>query len=297
MNAQIIPRLDWSDVPFLLAVCEHGSLSAAARALGVNHSTVFRRVEIVEAKLGVRLFERQPRGYAMTAAGEYFLDKASKLCAGMNEIELHLGGQDLRLEGRLAITTTDSLLHVLTPVIAKFQDSHPKVELHISAETRGLDLARREADIAIRPTDQPPEFWVGRKLGPVAMGVYATQAYWDTIKEEPDFIPRWITLRQEISQSPMSKLATACMPKGAPVTVMGSLMGLYDMVCSGVGIAAMPCYLAHSNPNLVCIEKPEHGSAWGVWLLAHPDVRRSARVHALYEFLSLKLPFEFFDPK
>ncbi|MEO1025822.1 MAG: LysR family transcriptional regulator [Pseudomonadota bacterium] len=100
-------------MPYLLSVCEAGSLAGAARMLGVNHSTVFRRIEAVEARLGVRLFERLARGYVMTPAGERFYERAIVLCGGMDEIERDLGGRDLRLEGPLTVTTTDSLLHCL----------------------------------------------------------------------------------------------------------------------------------------------------------------------------------------
>ena len=118
--------LEWSDIPFVLAVCEAGSLSAAARNLGVNHSTVFRRIEGVEARLGVRLFERLSQGYVMTPAGELFFEQAQGLRDGLNGIQRELGGQDLRLEGTLSITTTDSLLQYLTQSSLSFRISTPK---------------------------------------------------------------------------------------------------------------------------------------------------------------------------
>ena len=148
MNAQ---TLNWSDIPFVLAVCETGTLSGAARTLGVNHSTVFRRIESVESNLGVRLFERLSHGYVMTPAGEHFYRNGLQLRGGMDSLRRELGGQDLRLEGILTVTTTDSLLYCLTPIFLAFQNQYPDVELRILSESRPLNLTQRDADIALRP--------------------------------------------------------------------------------------------------------------------------------------------------
>lgn len=125
-KSRVNQNLEWADMPYLLCVCEAGSLAGAARMLGVNHSTVFRRIEAVEKRLGVRLFERLARGYVMTPAGEHFYERGIQLCGGMDEIERELSGQDLRLEGPLTITTTDSLLHCLSSLFAQFQQNAPR---------------------------------------------------------------------------------------------------------------------------------------------------------------------------
>ncbi|MEM7045826.1 MAG: LysR family transcriptional regulator, partial [Pseudomonadota bacterium] len=188
MKAQ---KLDWSDVPYVLAVCEAGSLSAAARMMGVNHSTVFRRVEGVEARLGVRLFERLSHGYVMTPAGEHFYQRALSLRDGMNRIQLEIGGKDLRLEGDLTVTTTDSLLSCLAPVFSAFQEKHPDVDLRLLSDARALDLMQRDADIALRPTCHPPEHWIGRKLSPILCATYAHERYWRTTESRPAEDQRW----------------------------------------------------------------------------------------------------------
>ena len=287
MKAQRAPslqKLDWSDVPYILSVCEAGSLAGAARMMGVNHSTVYRRVEGVEDRLGVRLFERQSHGYVMTAAGELFYQRAIVLCDGMNSIEMSLAGQDLRLEGELTVTTTDSLLYHLTPVFLAFQREHPDVELRLLSDARSLDLMQRDADIALRPTRIPPEHWVGRKLLPVASAVYAAQGY--LARQLPRTEQRWVTLDDDLYRSPMSQLTRARIPDGVPVTVVNSVMGVFDMVRSGLGVGALPCYLAEGRQELVRLEEPDDEFSWDLWLLAHPDVRRSARVHAFFDYAS-----------
>ena len=157
----------------------------ASRVLGVNHSTVFRRIEGVETRLGVRLFDRQSHGYVMTPAGELFYERARTLCEGMNGIEMALAGKDLRLEGKLTVTMTDSLLHWLTPVFQGFQEQHPDVELRILSDAQSLDLMQRDADIALRPTPNPPDHWVGRKLLPIHCALYAHEDYWRAVESRP----------------------------------------------------------------------------------------------------------------
>lgn len=286
MKAQRLQNLDWSDVPYILSVCEAGSLAGAARMMGVNHSTVFRRVEGVEARLGVRLFDRQSHGYVMTPAGELFFRRASILCDGMNSIEMALAGKDLRLEGRLTVTTTDSLLHCLTPVISNFQEQHPDVELRLLAGAESLDLMQRDADIALRPTQNPPEHWVGRKLSPIVCATYAHEDYWNTAKALPPSQHRWVVLDDDLYRSPMSQITRLRKAEDAPVTVVNTLMGVFDMVRSGLGIAALPCYLEEACGGLVRVHEPDERSKWDLWLLAHPDVRRSARVHAFFDYAS-----------
>ncbi|MEM6987731.1 MAG: LysR family transcriptional regulator [Pseudomonadota bacterium] len=283
-RARHAQQLDWSDMPFVLSVCEAGSLAGAARMLDVNHSTVFRRIEGVEARLGVRLFERKSHGYVMTPAGELFYERAIVLCEGMNQIELELGGRDLRLEGPLTVTTTDSLLHVLSPVFSQFQEDHPDVELRILSDTRAMGLSRREADIALRPTLNPPGHWVGRKLATVPCAPYATTVYAKAVAKQPDATRRWIRLDDDLDQSPMSKLTALLKHRDAPVTVVSTVMGVYDAVRAGLGQAVLPCYLGDADSGLIRLEKPGTSGVWDLWLLAHPDVRRSARVHAFFEY-------------
>ena len=276
-------------MPYILSVCEAGSLAGAARIMGVNHSTVFRRIENVEARLGVRLFERLSRGYVMTPAGELFYEQAIHLCEGMDRIELELGGKDLRLEGTLTVTTTDSLLFCLAPVFTAFQELHPDVELRLLSDVRAFDLMQRDADIALRPTSNPPEHWIGRELVPLSFAIYAHEDYWKSAKSQPAEKHRWVMLGDDLNQSPMSKITLRKKHENAKVTLLNTMMSVYDVVQSGLGMAAMPCYLGDKSPHLVRVDEPDASSNWHLWLLAHPDVRRSARVNAFYEFATANI--------
>ena len=276
--------LEWADMPYLLSVCEAGSLAGAARMLGVNHSTVFRRIESVEARLGVRLFERLARGYVMTPAGERFYERAILLCEGKEEIERKLLGQDLRLAGPLAVTTTDSLLHCLSPVFAAFRQAHPDVELRLLSDVQALDLMQRDADIALRPTNAPPEHWVGRDLMRLSFATYAHRDYWREIQDEEPDAYHWVMLGDDLNQSPMSKITLRYKHERARSTVLNTMMSVFDIIHAGFGIAAMPCYLGEKHKELVRVHDPDDSANWHLWLLAHPDVRRSARVNAFFAF-------------
>ena len=286
LRTRLAQTIEWSDIPYLLAVCEAGSLAGAARLMDVNHSTVYRRIEAVEKRLGVRLFDRQSHGYVMTPAGQLLYDKASALCQGLNAIELELGGQDLRLEGPLTVTTTDSLLHVLTPVFSAFQTAHPDVALRLISDSAALDLSRRDADIALRPTLNPPQHWIGRKISTVHCATYATASYWQAAQSSPPEAWRWIVLDDDLDQSPMSKIAQAHKHKDAPTTIVSTVMGVRQAAMAGLGLAVLPTYLGETTPSLTRVDDPDTETIWDLWLLAHPDVRRSARVNAFFTFIS-----------
>ncbi|MEM9605693.1 MAG: LysR family transcriptional regulator [Pseudomonadota bacterium] len=228
----------------------------------------------------------------MTAAGEWFHRRAGHLCEGMNAIETTLSGQDLRLEGKLTVTTTDSLLHCLTPVAHAFQVRHPDVTLRLLSDAQPLDLAQRDADIALRPTREPPPLWVGRKLHALPCAVYAHQDYWSIVSADAPATQRWILLDDDLHRAPMSQLAQAVKPAEAPSTVINTVMGVYDMVSAGLGLAALPCYLGDRNPALVAVHPGDSRYTWDLWLLAHPDVRRSARVHAFFDFAATAITAE-----
>ncbi|MES0882793.1 LysR family transcriptional regulator [Roseibium sp. SCP14] len=286
MNAQV---LEWADIPFVLAVCEQGSLSGAARKLGVNHSTVFRRIEGVEARVGVKLFERLSHGYVMTAAGEHFYRNALQLRDGMNTIQRELGGRDLRLEGPLRITTTDSLIYRLSDVVVEFQQKYPDIELDLNCDTRPFDLMQRDADVALRPTSQPPEHWLGRNLLPIAFATYAHKDYWHTFHEKPAEEQRWVILSDKLNRTSMGQIVDSQRAKEAPVTTANTMMSVFNLVSSGLGLAVMPCYVCASGKDLVRVRNAPSEFNSELWLLAHPDMRRNAKVHAFLEFATSRI--------
>ena len=175
MNAQ---QLEWDDIRYILAVCKEGSLSAAARSLSVNHSTVFRRIGGIEEKLGVRLFDRLTTGYAMTNAGEIVLNSATHIEEEIQKLARQLHGGDYRLSGTLRITVPEDLsTGYLLPLLASFQKRYPDIQTEILASNEVYNLSQHEADIAIRSTSSPQETLVGQRLRTLKYAPYASIEY------------------------------------------------------------------------------------------------------------------------
>ena len=143
--------MDWNDVRYFLALARTGSVRAAGAALGVSHSTVARRVEALEEKLGTRLFDRSRDGYALSDAGRQMLAGGERIEAEMDALERGVLGHDERLQGPVSVTCTDSFMsRILLAALARLSEEHPGIELSLTIDSRSFDLARREADIAVR---------------------------------------------------------------------------------------------------------------------------------------------------
>jgi DNA-binding transcriptional LysR family regulator len=166
-------RLAWDDFRLVKSVADAKGLSGAAQRLGVNHSTVFRRLGQLEAQLGVKLFERHRTGYALTAAGEEMAALAERMDDGVARFTRRLAGQAISPAGELRVTTNDTLLvHLMTPIFARFCARCPEVRLDVVLTNQALNLSKRDADVAIRATDNPPENLVGRRAATVGWAIY-----------------------------------------------------------------------------------------------------------------------------
>ena len=170
--------IEWDDLRYVLAVADAGSLAGAARNLGVNHTTVLRRVGAFEKRLGLRLFERLPTGYVLTAGGEELIAAARHIDDTVTALERKLAGQDLRLSGAVRVTTTDTLMASILPeILAEFRAAHPGIQVEVALSNLMFNLTKRDADVAIRPANDPPETLVGRRIAKIAFAIYASPRY------------------------------------------------------------------------------------------------------------------------
>ena len=283
MNAQI----DWSDYQLVLSIGRAGSLSGAARQLGVNHSTVFRRLNAVEEKLAVRLFERQASGYAMTAAGEEMLRSAERIEEETLGLERRLTGRDLRLSGNLRVTTTDTLfLHLLMPLLAGFIRRYPGIQLEAQIASTSLNISRREADIAIRSTPSPPETLVGRHICDVVTAIYGAEAYLDSTKARDLSEYDWLAPDDSLAHLPSARWLARAYPQARVVLRCNTLVGLLEAAKAGLGIAALPCFMGSAHRTLRRLTAPNPEFTVGLWLLTHADLRRTARVRAFMQYMA-----------
>ncbi len=274
-----------ADLRTLLAIAREGSLAGAARRLRVNHSTVFRRLAAIEARLDTLLFERRDGSYVTTAAGEDLLRTAERVEAEVEALERRLSGRDLRLTGSLRLTAPDDIAEVLLmPALAAFRRSYPDITVELVIDNRMLSLTRREADIALRPTREPPETLVGRRIATLASTVYrassATRVGDKDLATEP-----WIAWDEGAGPPPVARWLESRIDRNAVVYRSNSLLNQASAARAGLGLAILPCFQADPDSGLQRVMDPPAELDTGLWLLTHPDLRRAARVRALLDLL------------
>lgn len=280
--------MHWDDLRYVLAVARDGSLSGAARALGVNHSTVFRRLGAIEKRLGVRLFERLPTGYVPTVAGEEVAGEAGQLEEQVQGLERRVIGRDLRLSGTIRLTTTEGLAcRLLPPHLTAFRTEYPGIELELVVNNENLSLTKRDADVAIRSTNEPPEELVGRRVATIAYAIYAAREYLQD--QAVDFSTSdWVGLDESLTGTTPGRWLKQRYPGIQPRYRVNSMLVIMEAVRAGAGLAILPCLLGDSS-DLVRVSGILPELATGLWLLTHPALRKSARIHAFLSFLAERI--------
>jgi DNA-binding transcriptional LysR family regulator len=283
--------MDWQDLRCFVAMAQTGSVSAAARELGVNHSTVLRRLDSLERALGTRLFERFQSGYVMTAAGETLQARLAGVDEQIAAAQSAVGGHDQELSGEIRITTTDTLARsMLMPALARFQHQHPGVRLQLVMNNAFLNLNRREADVALRPSNTPPDTLVGRKLGMLPSAIYAARSYLKAAARRgiaPDAWAEhdWVGLDDTLGHLEQARWLAHNVPASQVRMRVDSLLAMVDAVREGIGMAPLLCHLADGERRLQRVAKPDPRFDTGLWLLTHRDLKDTARIKALTSFL------------
>jgi DNA-binding transcriptional LysR family regulator len=294
-NAQTrMANMHWDDLRIFLAVARAGSISGAATRLGVQHSTVSRRLRALEERLGTRLTERKTSGYELTDAGEELRLSACKIEAEILEFEGARSGEDTGATGELRVTAISNMASsVLMPVFARFSAAYPDIELHVLVSNKFVKLAERDADVAIRLTNTPLDTLVGTRLTTVASAIYGERAYCAQVKatERPE---KWLGV--ECCGFHRSWTKDACPDHDHNFYVDDTLLTL-SAIKAGAGQAYLPCFMGDSEPLLVRFKPPEPQHDLGLWLLYHHDLRHSKRVrlfreHMLCEITELRALFE-----
>ncbi|WP_040488141.1 LysR family transcriptional regulator [Fodinicurvata sediminis] len=278
----------WDDLRVVRAIADAGSLSGAGRQLGLSHATVFRRLNEIEARLGVRLFERMRGGYSPTPAGEDLAATAVRVADEVLEVERRLAGQDLQPAGSLRVTTTDTLLFgLLSPIFTAFRQAYPEIGLEVALSNNLFNLSRREADVAIRPAQAPPDTLVGRRIGVIAQAVYGRTELLEGESETHDLTSfSWIGPDEVMGYRPLEHwmerqgLQDSCRYR------LDSLLAMTVAARDGAGLAVLPCYLGDGAPELRRLGAAIPELATDLWLLTHPDLRRVARIRAFMDFVA-----------
>ncbi|WP_207481994.1 LysR family transcriptional regulator [Arenibaculum pallidiluteum] len=284
-------NLAWDDFRLVKAIADAKSLPGAAERLGVNHSTVFRRLGQIEQAIGTPLFERHRSGYVPSGAGEEMVALAARLEEGITDFARRLAGRDFAPTGELRVTTNDSfLVHLLTPAFARFRDRFPGLRLDVVLSNQALNLSRRDADVAIRATASPPETLVGRRVASIAWALYGRAADFPDPTAPPDAAALaercWVSPGDALGLSKLVRHHRATAPAEKVVYRVDSVLGLAEAVESGIGIGHLPCFIADARPSMVRLAAPDPALAADLWLLTHPDLRHAPRVRALMDFLA-----------
>jgi DNA-binding transcriptional LysR family regulator len=286
--------MDWDDLRYVLAISRTAGLSPAARQLGVNPSSVYRRLEALEKELEVRLFERLRSGYRLTESGEALAEAAARMENEALSVERQVKGTDVRLQGHIRVSTSEALaMYALPSHLAEFRSMYPEVSLDVSATNQMVDLTRRDADVAIRATAVPPDHLVGRSVGRVGVAAYASAAYLDAQgRGRPVEAYDWIGYDGQLAHIRQARWTNQHIPPERQKLRFDSIAAVVTAVAHGVGCGSMPCFAADGDPRFERLPGTWQETDVQIWLLTHPDLRRSARVRACLQFFGSRLAAE-----
>ncbi len=273
--------LRWDDVRYFLELARQGSLSAAARSLRVEHSTVARRVAALEQQIGIRLFDRLPRSWTLTPDGEQLLQHAQRIEAeALAFSRASAGAGALRGTVRLSAPPVFAS-HFLVPRLAGLRHRWPGITIDLAGEAREANLYRREADLALRLSRPGEPGLAARPLAQIGYGLYGSAAWIERAPQEWAFVGYNDSLRATPQQQWLEQVAGE-----RPFALRSNDLGTLHQACrAGFGIAVLPHFLARDDPALFAL--PGHPCPVGrkLWLVVHPDVRRSPRVQAVADAL------------
>jgi DNA-binding transcriptional LysR family regulator len=281
-------RVNWDDLRILLAIADHGSVASAARSLGVNHTTVLRRMHAFEEAQKIRLFDRLPTGYALTAEGEQLVAGARSIDDTVAGLERRITGRDLKLEGVIRMTTTDTFMtSVLSRHLASFREKHPRITIELALTNNRLSLTRRDADVAIRPARELPSPLVGVRAADVGFGVYGADHYVAGHSADPlsdDHV--WLGGDEMLVNSPVAKWMEHHVPNAQIGFRADSFVALKHAVQAGMGLAILPCCLVDGDPSLTRLETSADDLKTHLWVLTHEDLIKAARIRAFVDHMT-----------
>jgi DNA-binding transcriptional LysR family regulator len=286
--------LAWDDLQFFLAVAQHRTLSAAAHMLGVTQPTVGRRIASLERQLGADLFVRSSAGFMLTDAGRGMLDHAEAMRDHAARAESGASGRDLGVEGRVRITASEWMLRsVLCPTLAPLLRQHPGLELELLADARHLNLAKREADIALRPSEFQQESILQRAIGTLEFGLYASDSYLAR-HGVPDFESGasghvFIDMSEELSTIVDRAWLPALVGRAHVAVRCNGREPMAALAASGLGFTALPCFLGDGTPGLRRLAVPGPSPTRKLWLGMHRAARRTPRIHVTAAFVAYSL--------
>lgn len=286
---------NWDHIRFFLALAEHGTLSLAAKSLGVSHSTVLRRIRAFEDQLQSQLFDHTNTGYSLTVAGKSLFDEAIKMQSTLSALSREISGADNQLEGEIVVTTTDTLArYVLPKLLAKLSRKYEGIRFSLYMANQMSDISNREADIAIRTCKVPPDNLIGRKVGEIKFSVVASRSY---VKQHgltlfPKILAdhRFVVLNESYSSAPFYQWFDKQINQQGVCTKVNNFLCAAALAREGMGITVLPSYMLAKETTLVELPTKRDISSNDLWVLSHADLRDTTKVRVVRQYLYDELP-------
>lgn len=266
--------INWNDLRFVLAILREGTLSAAGRSLGVDQTTVTRRLAVLEEGLDARLFDRRDGRLVPTAAGEEVVARAERAEVELAALERDVAGRDTKPGGLVRLTSVPTLSNrLLAPRTGALFQAYPDISLDLIAEPATLSVTRREADIALRLARPTEDGMIARRLGAILYAPYARRD-----RTAGEAMP-WITYEESFAGIPQAKWIAKESKKPLSPLRVNDGEPILQAVLAGLGRTLLPVFVGEGEATLTRLGEPV--TSREVWLLVHPHVRRSARIDAV----------------
>ena len=275
-----------SDLSLVLALVRGRTLARAAELLNVDISTAFRSIKRLEAALGIALFEKNRRGYIPTDTASAMAEQAERAELALNAARIALQQGENVVSGTVRLTCTDAVLHnLLLPALARFMPSYPALTLELATSNSFANLSRRDADIALRLTNTPPEHLVGRRIGTAEYVICGGPGFRDALETSPSSVP-WISPDDSMPDHTSVIWRNQAFPDVVPRYRCSSMSAVSQLVTAGLGVAALTDFTARRLSGVEKLSAPLEGCSTDLWLLTRPDCRALRSVQTLLEELA-----------
>ncbi|MDA1100781.1 MAG: LysR family transcriptional regulator [Proteobacteria bacterium] len=272
----------WDDLRYVLAVAEQGTLSGAARVLGVNHSTVLRRISAFEDEKSVRVFERSSSGYVLTPESRHLLATLQTIKDRVDDLDRSIATQGLELDGPVRITTSDSIATAgLNRYAASFQAQHPGAVVELNITNSYVNFSQRDADVAVRPASELPRELAGERACELLLRVYATPQYLAQNRGSHYDGVKWLGVAPPLTATMVGDWQRQNLSESSIVLRSNSFVGLRDVAEAGLGMALLPCCLGDPSPHLIRADAFPETLVTSIWVATHKDMFGSAKVRSI----------------
>jgi len=290
----------WDRLRFFIALATHGTHSEAARRLGVSHSTVQRQINALETELNVKLFHSTANGYQLSKAGRTLFSEASQIPDALARVSSRIAGEDDQMAGTVTITVSDTVGFFLLPdILRELSTLYPHIRFDVLSLGALSNLANREADIAIRISQKPPEQLIGRQVGPVKLAVCASVDYLQRNKLKPETAIQaarhFVVVSRVLNGVSLSDWVPDKAQAEANLVKVNGFLSAWRFCHKGIGVALLPEYILAHDKTLKAVNCDNLPAANSLWVLCHQDLRDSARAKAVRQYISKALSQVFGD--